>query len=87
MLQTPIVTAAVQTESDSKPPRQWDVREILSDVAELAGISAISGGFWLITPAAGLISGGLGLVLVGFSLAPRTLRDPKPKLAPLGVGR
>jgi hypothetical protein len=45
-----------------------DWREIVSDSAELAGIGAVSAGFWQIAPAAGLISAGLGLVLLGVAV-------------------
>ena len=47
--------------------RNW--REIWSNVAEITGFGSISAGFWLITPSAGLISGGIGLILVGLSVS------------------
>ena len=49
--------------------RVWDWREIGANVAEISGISAISGGFWLYQPSLGLISGGIGLILVGLSVS------------------
>ena len=59
-LPAPVVEDAVKA---------WNWREIGSNVAEISGISAISAGFWLITPSAGLISGGIGLILVGLSVS------------------
>ena len=46
-----------------------DWREIWANAAELTGISAISGGFWLYQPALGLIAGGVGLIVVGLGLS------------------
>ena len=47
--------------------RNW--REIGSNVAEIAGFGSISAGFWLYQPSLGLISGGIGLILVGLSVS------------------
>jgi hypothetical protein len=41
------------------------LREIASNSAEFAGICSISYGAWLITPSAGFIAAGCGLVLLG----------------------
>jgi len=49
--------------------KSWNWREIGANVAEISGISAISGGFWLYQPSLGLISGGIGLILVGLSVS------------------
>ena len=49
--------------------RSWDWREIGANLAEISGISAISAGFWLYEPSLGLISGGIGLILVGLSVS------------------
>lgn len=50
-------------------------RQILAAVAELAGIASLAAGFWLISPAVGLISGGAGLIAVGLSLDPPARRS------------
>jgi hypothetical protein len=45
------------------------MRALLTTFAELAGLGFVAAGCWLILPAAGLIAGGLGLVLVGYLAA------------------
>jgi hypothetical protein len=46
-------------------------RNILSAATELAGIAALSAGFWLIHPWCGLIALGVGLILLGMASSPR----------------
>jgi hypothetical protein len=44
-------------------------RAAVTTTVEVAGIGAVAAGFWLILPCLGLIAGGLGLILIGWSLA------------------
>ena len=44
-------------------------RAAVTTAVEVVGIGAISVGCWLILPCLGLIAGGLGLILIGWSLA------------------
>jgi hypothetical protein len=46
-------------------------REIVSRVAELAGIGVLSAGFRIIRPWSGLIVLGAGLIVIGFASSPR----------------
>ena len=48
--------------------RAWNWREIWSNVAEITGFGSISAGLWLISPSGGLISAGVGLIVIGASL-------------------
>ena len=45
------------------------VRNIVTTLAEVAGIAAISAGFWLILPALGWIAAGAGLIALGVAAA------------------
>jgi hypothetical protein len=38
---------------------------VLSTLSEMAGIGAVSAGFWQMYPPSGLIAGGIGLIMVG----------------------
>lgn len=49
-------------------PRVSNWREIGSNVGELGAIGAVSHGFWLITPAAGWISAGIGVGVVSVAV-------------------
>jgi hypothetical protein len=44
-------------------------RAAVTTALEVAGIGAVSVGFWLILPCLGLIAAGLGLILIGSRLA------------------
>ena len=60
-----------QLKRPSNPGRR---REILSIFMELLGISAVSYGFWLISPRAGFICLGACLILMGYAIS-RDLDD------------
>ena len=47
--------------------RPGSLREITSTIFELAGMSLVAVGFFLISPALGLIVAGLAMVLIGFA--------------------
>ena len=42
------------------------MRAYVTTALEVAGIGAISTGFWLILPGLGLIAAGFGLILIGW---------------------
>ena len=42
------------------------MRAYVTTALEVAGIAAVSVGFWLILPGLGLIAAGLGLILIGW---------------------
>jgi small-conductance mechanosensitive channel len=44
-------------------------RAAVTTAVEVVGIGGVAVGFWLILPCLGLIAGGLGLILIGWSLA------------------
>lgn len=46
-----------------------NLRELGSNLAEIVAIGAVSHGFWLITPAAGWIAGGIGLAAVSIAMS------------------
>lgn len=54
-----------QTPPTQPSKSRGDLREILSSIAEICGIGAISYGSWLAWHPAGFIIGGLGVVLLG----------------------
>jgi hypothetical protein len=54
-------------------------RHIVSAVTELAGIGALSAGFWLIPPWCGLIALGVGLMVLGMASPPRFGRRRQPR--------
>jgi hypothetical protein len=45
------------------------VRGVLTTVVEIVGLAAVAAGFWLISPAFGLIAAGGALVALGVALA------------------
>lgn len=51
---------------------------ILSFLLEIAGVAAIVFGLWLLSPVAGFIGGGLGLILIGLATNP-PVRSRAPK--------
>jgi hypothetical protein len=62
----PVLPTEPEPSSDDA---RW--REIISTVTELAGIAALSAGFWLIHPWCGLIALGAGLIVLGIASSPR----------------
>lgn len=58
--------AKVAAKAAKKHP---DYRKIGSNLSEIAGMMAISAGFWLITPWCGLVVAGLCLILVGMAVS------------------
>jgi hypothetical protein len=70
----PVPPAEPEPSSDDA---RW--REIISTVTELAGIAALSAGFWLIRPWCGLIALGAGLIVLGIASSPRFDRKKAPR--------
>lgn len=69
-----------QSDESRKPPLSVALKTnlplISSSLLELAGISGISYGSWLIQHFAGFIVGGIGLVIIGLAVDP-PVRQPK----------
>lgn len=70
------MTTSEPSGQDDSPPSstknshvRW--REVVSVMVELAGLGALSAGFWLIRPWCGLVVLGVGLMMLGFAASPR----------------
>lgn len=68
--------------AERKYQRSLVIREWLTNIGELAGIALISSGFWWFSPGLGLISAGLGVILLCVLVALRTPSPPSESSEP-----
>lgn len=53
-------------------------KSAFSTLVDLAGLTALVVGFWWLTPAAGMIVLGIGLLVIGWSIDPPKRPTPEP---------